>query len=133
MVFSNVLQKSSESSPEANSIPCALAAVEIMENKFDEDATFLVDFYAKFQLRKNLKFLSHIRELRISTEYFENIHKLQFELDKCPSSPRTYFTFWKIVIIKQSCCNICISIGIIFIEIGIDDLTFPHNELQSTW
>ena len=52
MVFSNVLQKSSESSPEANSIQCALAAVEIMEKKFGEDSTFLVDFYAKFQLRK---------------------------------------------------------------------------------
>ena len=66
MVFSNVLQKSSESSPEANSIQCALAAVEIMEKKFGEDSTFLVDFYAKFQLRKIFNLLSHIlRLLRI--------------------------------------------------------------------
>ena len=53
MVFSNVLQKSSEekSLTENESIECALAAIEVLEKKFHADSTFLVDFYAKFQLR----------------------------------------------------------------------------------
>ena len=53
MVFSNVLQKSSQekSSTEDESTECALAAIEVMEKKFHADPTFLVDFYAKFQLR----------------------------------------------------------------------------------
>ena len=48
MIFSNVLQKSSEN----ESTKSALAAIEVMKKKFHADPTFLVDFYAKFQLRK---------------------------------------------------------------------------------
>ena len=47
MIFSNVLQKS-----ENESIESALAAIEVMKKKFHADPTLLVDFYAKFQLRK---------------------------------------------------------------------------------
>ena len=53
MIFSNVLQKSSEEkfSGEDESIESALAAIEVMEKKILTDSTYLVDFYAKFQLR----------------------------------------------------------------------------------
>ena len=47
MIFSNVLQKSENESTES-----ALAAIEVMKKKFHADPRFLVDFYAKFQLRK---------------------------------------------------------------------------------
>ena len=47
MILSNVLQKSENDSTES-----ALAAIEVMKQKFHADQTFLVDFYAKFQLRK---------------------------------------------------------------------------------
>ena len=58
MVFSNILRKSVEqkSSTEDGSKESALAAVELIENKVNTDSTFLVDFYAKFQLRNLFKF-----------------------------------------------------------------------------
>lgn len=62
MIFSNVLQRSltEKLSIEHESIECALAAIEVMMKKFQEDPTFLVDFYAKFQLSLSLNSI-HVR------------------------------------------------------------------------
>lgn len=66
MIFSNLLQMSSESVND--SVENALAAVALMEKKFDADSTFLVDFYAKFQLRKafNLQYQTRFCSVKIN-------------------------------------------------------------------